>query len=409
MNKKLVLDEQAIDAFMCVSWIFTINVFSSFGHYFSEWLAWYFIMTVTLSYFILKIAFNTKNHILKIRIKDIPWCSICYAIFVLYVYFSQYWATSPNTKTDVLFSLLVDFTLILCMELYFGFCNKATKLPFVFVISVLIFGIVVTATTPISNWGSARGYGGITTVNRNMASYMFVVAFGICIYLVQIYGNYMYVISALFILFSLITGSRKGIIQIVLTVAIYIVLKENVREKIRMIAILAIIGIIGLICFMNIPFLQETYGNRLLAIFDDSIEDSSRDNRTIMRMNALGAFLKRPIFGNGVAYTNVINKKVLGVSVYSHNNFLELLCNYGIVGFLLYYSMYFYSILKSYTKKMDVYAKMVLTCLIPLMVIEYGQITYYVKIGVIPMMVLFLTARYCVATEQECEKNGING
>ena len=50
---------------------------------------------------------------------------------------------------------------------------------------------------------------------------------------------------------------------------------------------------------------------------------------------------------------------------------------------------------------MDLYAKMTLACLIPLIIIEYGQVTYYVKVGAIPIIMLFLTARYAIGSEED--------
>lgn len=394
MKNNLILDEKALDFFMCLSWIFAINGFSSFRHLLSERLVLIYIIVITIVYVCVFLIARSEGLILRIKISDLPWCSLLYAVFIMFVYCSQFWATALVAKTDVLITLRQDFAILLCIEMYFGVCKKETKLPLVYVIAMLGFGIIATVTTPVANWGSARGYGGITTVNRNMASYIFVIAFGMCIYLAEQYGSYMYALGALFVIFSLITGSRKGIIEIALTVFIYILLKENTREKVRVIVLLSLLGIIGLICFFNIPFLKETYGERMLAIFDDSIEDSSRDYRDLLRINAFNAFLNRPWIGNGVDYASYINAKNIGIGLYSHCNYVELLCNYGIIGFCLYYSMYFFMIVKSLLIRMNIYSKMVLTCLIPLIVIEYGQITYYIKIGTIPIMILFIIARY---------------
>jgi len=192
-------------------------------------------------------------------------------------------------------------------------------------------------------------------------------------------------------------------VQIAITVAIYVILKENIADKIRITTIIIVLGLIGVAIFLNSPFLRDTYGERFLAIFNEDIEDSSRDNRDLLRLNAFAAFLNRPIFGNGVNYSAVTNGAVLGIRVYSHCNYVEMLCNYGIVGFILYYAMYAYMIIRAFAMRQSMYAKMVLSCIIPLIIIEYGQVTYYVRVGVFPIMVLFLLARYGIKQRKENE------
>ncbi len=388
---------------MCALWIFAINVFSSFRHYLSELVTLRVMAGITAVVFVVMIVARYEDFIIRIKVKDLPWCSIVYTIFVTYVYSSQNWATEYIGATDIIPTLRENVLIIFCLEMFFGFGGYGKKIPVVYVIANLLFGFVVTFTTPIANWGSAKQYGGITSVNRNTASYVFVIGFGMCLYLAEKYGKYLYGAAALFVAFALVTGSRKGIIEIALTIAVFLILKDDLKDKVRITVLLVVLGIFGLVLFLNIPFLRETYGERLLAIFDDSIEDSSRDNRTLLRLNAFSAFLKRPWFGNGAGYAAVTNKAKIGINAYSHCNYIELLCNYGIVGFFLYYIAYIHMIVKALLHRMDLYAKMTLTCLIPLIVIEYGQVTYYIKVGAVPIIMLFLTARYAIGQDEKEE------
>ena len=117
-------------------------------------------------------------------------------------------------------------------------------------------------------------------------------------------------------------------------------------------------------------------------------------------MVAFLAFLERPIFGNGYDGFRVIIEAIIGVNVYSHSNYLDLLCNYGIVGFLIYYFNYFKSIIISIKYKKDALAKLTLYSLIPVMVVEYGQITYFQPIAIAGYMLVFLGASIIAREEK---------
>jgi O-antigen ligase len=83
--------------------------------------------------------------------------------------------------------------------------------------------------------------------------------------------------------------------------------------------------------------------------------------------------LSRPIFGGGWFYFSEYS----GMGTYSHNNFLELLVTYGIVGFFTYYSMFFKVLLK--LKKMykrDNYAKLLVTMIIIILINDFAAVSF---------------------------------
>lgn len=94
-------------------------------------------------------------------------------------------------------------------------------------------------------------------------------------------------------------------------------------------------------------------------------------------------FVKKPWFGYGLDGFRAMYANVYGVSqtaYYAHNNFIELLVDLGLVGFVLYYLLYVFifikglKALKSKTKS----SKFFFALFIALVVSEYARITYYV-------------------------------
>lgn len=64
---------------------------------------------------------------------------------------------------------------------------------------------------------------------------------------------------------------------------------------------------------------------------------------------------------------------------YAHNNFVEILVNFGIVGFLLFYWLYAVIILVGLRKMSSMVPTqaMLLALLVTLLLMEYGQVDYY--------------------------------
>ena len=73
---------------------------------------------------------------------------------------------------------------------------------------------------------------------------------------------------------------------------------------------------------------------------------------------------KNPLFGSGWGFFS----KFSGIGVYSHSNYVEILVSFGIMGFLLYYYIYFYTIKKLLTLQDKSKAILFITVIICLIV-----------------------------------------
>jgi len=100
-------------------------------------------------------------------------------------------------------------------------------------------------------------------------------------------------------------------------------------------------------------------------------------NTDLTRINMINTsieqFSNAPLLGNGIAHSRVV------FGTYSHNNYVEILMNTGIVGFLIYYSVYLISIYKSYRISKDEESLVIIIrfILITLTIIEMGLVSYY--------------------------------
>ena len=147
-----------------------------------------------------------------------------------------------------------------------------------------------------------------------------------------------YTISAMLIL---LTGSKKGLLIIILGIVLFFVYKYKFNLH-KYILPTIIVLILFVFIFTN-EYLYNIIGYRIVDFlgsvgfeFETASTSVSTELRLSMNDQAIAAFKQNPFFGGGWSYFSYFS----GLGTYSHNNYLELLVNYGLVGFSLYYSMY---------------------------------------------------------------------
>ena len=134
---------------------------------------------------------------------------------------------------------------------------------------------------------------------------------------------------------------------------------------------------------------------RMLTMINAALGNGKVDHSTIVRnkMKQLGLewFFKYPIKGIGIANPHILAAKYLNFDAYLHDNFVELLCGGGIIGFCLYYSMYAYLFFElwRYRKVEPVCVTFFAMWLFLMFAMNYGMVTYYSKSENYYMMINF--------------------
>lgn len=130
---------------------------------------------------------------------------------------------------------------------------------------------------------------------------------------------------------SFLTGSRGGLVGIVL-ISTYIlasvIRSTETREKIKLFLIVVVIGVA--IYFLTINFLPEVIANRIFVF--SSFEGGS--GRDLIWSNAWELFGSNSNFLFGAGWGSYWGHN--GVFAVLHNTYLSMLCDVGIVGFLLF-------------------------------------------------------------------------
>lgn len=170
------------------------------------------------------------------------------------------------------------------------------------------------------------------------------------------YNNFLYnIILVVFIIITLgltvISSSKMSIMMFAITASFWYFNKGNRRSKFRWFKLLVIAAaVVGVIWIsLNNEVLYLIYGYRFeslyMSLFEGEQGTFSDQTRIELIDLSYKTFLQYPIFGcgaNAFRYVSSHSNGILGgLDFYAHNNYLELLATLGIVGFFLYYAIYY--------------------------------------------------------------------
>lgn len=157
-------------------------------------------------------------------------------------------------------------------------------------------------------------------------------------------------------------------------------MKMMTRLTVALLVVLA-----GYFLIVSVPFLYNMVGYRMESMIAGFLGGEGSDASTSTRMrlveHGVAFFQMSPVIGHGGANFSALDAAYYnaGSGYYAHNNFIEILTDYGVVGFCLYYWMYVLLIVFTVTRirKASSFQLMVLALLITLLVMEYGFVSYY--------------------------------
>ncbi|MGI6735412.1 MAG: O-antigen ligase family protein [Bacilli bacterium] len=307
-----------------------------------------------------------------------------FGLFVFYSAISIFWAVESN--------LALKMTLTLFQLLILGFCVTQTFdkenieiIPhffalagaLLFLYSLYIYGIKDFFVSIIN---SKRL--GAQISQENIYGFQSAISIVAALYLMFFKKKYIYVLVCLALLFVIAaSGSKSALLIVPIGFIIVILLKYGVNRKVILFFILLIVFSIAL---LNTPIFKGVIHRiqKMLEVllYGNTAQDGSTTKRLEFIIEGIVLFFKKPLFGYGADNFRVIIAPILGVSTYSHNNYIELLVNGGIIGFLLFYFSYFVLILEAFSKKLD---KFLLIIMILFLIADMATVSLYSKIFVI--------------------------
>lgn len=326
-----------------------------------------------------KIARRDANHVKE-------FC-LWFGLFSMWGYLSLRWCVyGASTETNTLLTMFRIFVMGMCIVYDISSRDDLEHFIYLFVISGVIFALLTLVSNSPSNWGKEsfktfdKGYMRNGVANFSMFFLAFVVLFEKLFTKRQTKC-----FCILFLGLILLCGSRRTILLLLLFVLFYVFTMNGARKKIKTFTGLAIVGIILLLIASNIPYIQNTYISRIAAMFSGTqSSDGSTVGRTAYIIIGWGMFLKRPWFGWGVdAFYNHILRNPYAFrsdyhlqALYSHNNYIEVLTSFGLVGAVIYYKEHLQALIISIKNKQNDLARFVLILTMINLIGDYGGIVF---------------------------------
>lgn len=182
-------------------------------------------------------------------------------------------------------------------------------------------------------------------------------------------------------------GRKYLILPILFTVVLSF--KASGFKMTRLALIIGII-VIATPIVIGILFSLDVISDNLISRFEMTFammegQSGMMGDGDIERQNMIGSGLRyfsySPIWGNGqgnFSYLFSLENTGGHLGHYSHNNYVELLCNLGIIGFVVYYAFY-YKILRRTFKTNTEEANIVFSFFISIMILEFGIVSYFTQ------------------------------
>lgn len=229
-------------------------------------------------------------------------------------------------------------------------------------VNLLVLGIVLGAL--ILAYRIAQAYGGVSMmlryasregerriggelINENLFGLFMANATLCCIFLIAnlVGKKWRYALLfvpcvIVFVSMGLMSGSKKAVIFMVVGICVLLLLfSQKIALNKRLLIYALIIGAMVMVVYAirTLPFFAtismriDEFVNTLSGGEGTAQTDQNRMN---MIRIGLDAFWKSPILGNGTGHSYTL------FNTYSHNNFVELLMNFGLIGFSTYYMPY---------------------------------------------------------------------
>lgn len=196
------------------------------------------------------------------------------------------------------------------------------------------------------------------------------------------------------VVFMLLTGSKKVFFSIIAAMLMYLFYGGF---KFKRTVIIAVVISMFIYMIFNNEYLYNIIGARTVDFLGNigfGINEYNYSHSTQSREDLIATawelFRQRPIIGNGYGAV----AKVSPYGYYSHNNMMELLACYGLVGFFLFYYRHIKSILLIRRKKITKGVSIFFIILIFNALLSDVAAVSYTATGAIPYIFLFVIDAY---------------
>lgn len=345
-------------------------------------ILWYGISIIAIAY----LAYVVST---KCMHKSLGVYAIWAGAFFAYSFISGLWAADVSKVLDTSKTLFLIFIVNILLSFVVETKEDVRNILLANFLALVLYLIYVLLNVDLSQLGEDRlGVDFLGSLwNANDVGIKLCFGFALALYFAfeQKHIAWKLILFAIGLLFAgvgLFTGSRKVFLMLMGIAVLFMFLYS--KHKFIGMAIAIASAIAFYFAIMEIESLYNVLGQRienmLEGLFGQGTTEGSFNTREEMIRLGFGWFLERPLFGYGMSNFSVLYEIEKGWSTYSHNNFIEILINGGIVGFILYYFIYAYIFVKLFKAafvKRDSTAIILFTINLVLIALQIAAVSYY--------------------------------
>ena len=355
-----------------------------------------------------------RSELGKIRVDGYIKTQLCFLGFVV---LSLIWTDRERLEFNTTVSILLGIIEAVFFSIWFkGFLSRNNDVEGILkalITSSIAAAFYAIVNTPLYKWTSISNFflGDYGLNNHNTLGMFAAMCSALCFYFImKKAGVRYYILLAAELIIVVLSGSRKGFFLAAFCIAAVYVLSERNIKFIRNIILVLILMIVAYLFLIYNETLYNIAGKKLQVLItnifiDNNATDGSIEERRYFITQAMYLFSQHPLIGVGInGFRSYMDQIGYYHVTYSHCNYTELLSNYGIIGFLLYYLLKVKVIVKgmSTIRKNNLFSLLSWIFLLALAITEYGAVSYYSV-----WMQLFWTITYYVVTKQEVSEDSL--
>lgn len=254
-----------------------------------------------------------------------------------------------------------------------------------YLFSLLTLGIRVLLSAPLEELMTRR-LGETVGINANLMGFIYVIGALIVLYFCIVEKKW--IMIPLFLLFSvtsLFSGSRRAIFILLVGIVLLFILSSKKPVNIFFAILISGAFVVGIV-FLSFYWepLRKILGVRiqsLLSIFQGGEGDGSTNERIEMVKTGIEMFFQKPILGWGLhAFTDITS-----FAKYSHNNYIEVLVTWGIIGFVWYYVFWLFVVLHGIklllSSERSNLISIAVTLLLLFVIDDFGVVRFYNEVS----------------------------
>lgn len=265
----------------------------------------------------------------------IPIYSKKYFPFVVFSVLSIFWTVNSDYSFPLIRILLTfEFGTLTCLFLkreedlniiVKGFvCGGMISSAVVLLYQAPLIGLIRLGS---NIYGSAMEFSGGVTISAYC-----------CLFLWKKESNKIYlVLFFAFLCICALSGSRSAIIYPFIFFSLLMLFYNQRVGKLLKYGVLLFAICLGVLYLsLKVPVLYSVVGHRVETLLEDRTEDGSYMERKEMKEYAIACWKEKPFWGLGI---NGFAKKyaMINKPVYSHCDYTEILCCFGLIGAILFY------------------------------------------------------------------------